>query len=194
MCISEEITHFSPVKEKNSLFSECFTRKRNKNTYYSDVNGGVCVRMAVCLLEWVRKERREMFPSVQTNSPKGLFSTILHKTCFLHTYILLYHSLAFSDVSAVVDDDVPNRILAWFFLFFYFLALFSLVLFSLSNGQFDKRNSSTRLQVIHDALQIVNIADLVSHTFPIQWSFSYILYIFLGYTYWQAASRVNDKV
>ena len=27
--------------------------------------------------------------------------------------------------------------------------------------QFDKRNGSTRLSVVHDALQIVNIADLV---------------------------------
>lgn len=31
------------------------------------------------------------------------------------------------------------------------------------NFQFEKRNGSTRAEVVHDAIQVANIADLVSH-------------------------------
>lgn len=33
----------------------------------------------------------------------------------------------------------------------------------IDKAMFDKRNGSTRAEVVHDAIQVANIADLVSH-------------------------------
>lgn len=47
--------------------------------------------------------------------------------------------------------------------------------------QFEKRNGSTRAEVVHDAIQVANIADLVSSfsflilSFPVQTHFLYTL-------------------
>jgi len=47
---------------------------------------------------------------------------------------------------------------------------------------FDKRNGSTRAEVIHDAIQVANIADLVSSTLDIMetlniiWLFSLCIF------------------
>lgn len=38
----------------------------------------------------------------------------------------------------------------------------------IDKAMFDKRNGSTRAEVVHDAIQVANIADLVSESLPIQ--------------------------
>lgn len=35
----------------------------------------------------------------------------------------------------------------------------------IDKAMFDKRNGSTRAEVVHDAIQVANIADLVNDTF-----------------------------
>jgi len=50
-------------------------------------------------------------------------------------------------------------------------------------AMFDKRNGSTRAEVIHDAIQVANIADLVSSTLDIKetlniiWLFSLCIFL-----------------
>lgn len=58
------------------------------------------------------------------------------------------------------------RIIIYFLLFYY---LFIFNIYNRNNNtciylcaQFDKRNGSTRAEVVHDAIQVANIADLVN--------------------------------
>lgn len=61
-------------------------------------------------------------------------------------------------------------------------------------AMFEKRNGSTRAEVVHDAIQVANIADLVSKTIFVSTFLPIFFHFFHSIYYFFLSSRLNFKI